>query len=567
MVELAYSAGQRKRVIWFTAVLAVIATILLARLARWQLSGTTVRNPRPDRIPASRGNILDANGHYLVSSTVAYKVGVSPRLLSPSQKKKIAPKLAAILERSEQEIAGALAREDEYVVLGAGLPPDAERQLLELESDALVLEARYSRVYPDEQLAASVIGFVDYEDRPNYGLEQYYDGILRGTHGVWYGVRDAYGQQILILLSGYRPAKDGSDLKLTLDRNIQHEAERILRDGVTRNRATSGNLVVLEPTTGAVLAMANYPTYAPGTYWQVESPDQFVNTSISWLYEPGSVFKPLTLAAAMEARLIRADSEYDDRGEIIVGQQRILNSDRKAHGPTDMTELLAYSRNVGAAYVASLLGETRFYESIRRFGFGEITGVDLMLEERGIMRVPGDAAWHKSDLATNSYGQGISVTPLQVVAAFGALANKGVLMRPRMVGEIRDGPRLTLRKPVSVRRVVSVEVAEQISEIMADAVEMGMKKAAIPGYRIAGKSSTAGVPDQEGYRSENIIASFVGYGPLPDPRFVVLAKFDRPTEGSWGVEVAAPEFRTMARFLLDYYGIPPTESVAQAATQ
>ena len=183
------------------------------------------------------------------------------------------------------------------------------------------------------------------------------------------------------------------------------------------------------------------------------------------------------------------------------------------------------------------------------------------------MRVPGDAAWHKSDLATNSYGQGISVTPLQVVAAFGALANKGVLMRPRMVGEIRDGPRLTLRKPVSVRRVVSVEVAEQISEIMADAVEMGMKKAAIPGYRIAGKSSTAGVPDQEGYRSENIIASFVGYGPLPDPRFVVLAKFDRPTEGSWGVEVAAPEFRTMARFLLDYYGIPPTESVAQAATQ
>jgi cell division protein FtsI/penicillin-binding protein 2 len=274
------------------------------------------------------------------------------------------------------------------------------------------------------------------------------------------------------------------------------------------------------------------------------------------------VFKPLTLAAALEARVIRPDSRYDDRGEIIVGRQRVFNSDRKAHGMTNMVELLAYSRNVGAAYVASLLGETRFYEMMNKFGFGEITGVDLALEERGIMRVPGDAAWHKSDLATNSYGQGISVTPLQVAVAYGALANRGVLMRPRMVAQIRDGRRAVPKPPVRVRRVISADVASKLSEIMADSVELGMKEAQVPGYRVAGKSGTAGVPDDEGYRSENVVASFVGYAPLSDPRFVVLVKFDKPKEGTWGVEVAAPEFRTMIEFLLDYYGVLPTEAGA-----
>jgi cell division protein FtsI/penicillin-binding protein 2 len=290
----------------------------------------------------------------------------------------------------------------------------------------------------------------------------------------------------------------------------------------------------------------------------VDSLERYVNTSISSIYEPGSVFKSLTLAAALDAHLIRCTDSYDDRGEIIVGEQRILNSDRKAHGPTKMTELLAYSRNVGAAYVATLLGEARFYEYVRRFGFGEVTGIDLAHEEDGILRVPGERTWHKSDLATNSFGQGIAATPIQVVAAYGAMANDGVLMRPNVVSEIHRGEEVEIVAPFPVRRVISSQGAQDISELMGDAMDLGMKKAVLPGYVLAGKSGTSEIPNQEGYQRENIIASFVGYGPLPDPRFVVLTKFDEPKEGYWGTDVAAPEFRKMCKYLVDYYGIPPT---------
>ncbi|GAI84268.1 unnamed protein product, partial [marine sediment metagenome] len=288
-----------------------------------------------------------------------------------------------------------------------------------------------------------------------------------------------------------------------------------------------------------------------------DSTEQFINSAISALYEPGSVFKPMTLAAALEARVIRPSDSYDDRGEIIVGNQRIRNSDGKAHGRTTMTELLAYSRNVGAAHLAALLGPTRFYEMIRKFGFSEATGVDLAFEAPGIMRVPGNRYWHMSDMGTNAFGQGISVTPLQVVAAYGAIANDGVLMRPHLVSEIHDGDKGEVRKPFRVRRVVSTEVARQVTELMADAVELGMEQAIVPGYRLAGKSGTSNIAGPGGYERTDIIATFAGFGPVPNPRFVILVKYDRPQVGDWGLEVAAPTFRNMAKFLLDYYVIPP----------
>jgi cell division protein FtsI (penicillin-binding protein 3) len=307
-------------------------------------------------------------------------------------------------------------------------------------------------------------------------------------------VRDPWGEQILVSLSGYQAAQDGADLVLTLDRNIQHEAERILAAGIEAQKAASGSIVVLDPQTGGILAMAVYPSYKPGAYGEAESNENYVNTAVSAIYEPGSVFKPLTLAAALEAGTITPESSYDDRGEIIVGGQKIMNSDRQAHGTTTMTELLAYSRNVGAAYVATTLGPTRFYEIMRRFGFGEITGVDLALESPGIMRVPGNTYWHISDLGTNSYGQGISVTPLQVVAAYGALANDGLLMRPYIVAQMRNGDQIETRSPTPVRQVVRAEVARQVTEMMADAVDLGLPNAVVPGYRMAGKSGRPASP-------------------------------------------------------------------------
>lgn len=561
--------GQRRRIAWLATLFAMVGLVISVRLVQWMVlpqplldeAQSAVRS-LTNRIVATRGNVLDASGQYLAVSTVAYRVSVSPRLLTQSERDALAPVLAGLLELPEEQVATSLAREDtEYEVLADGVPFWTAMEIQDLRKSALRLEVAFGREYPDGDLASAVLGFRMTRDKgqAQYGLEQYWDAELSGRDGMWRGISDLWGQQILVNESGYVPAEDGVDLLLTLDRNIQRRAEEILRETIEEYEAVDGSIVVLDPRTGGILAMAEFPGYSPAAYWYVSSSDVYVNGAVSTAYEPGSVFKPLTIAAALEARVILPTDTYDDRGEIIVGGHRIFNSDLRPHGTTTMTELLAYSRNVGAAHVASLLGPTRFYETVRKFGFSEITGVDLWGEAAGVMRVPGNQYWHMSDLGANSYGQGLSATPLQVAAAFGALANRGVLMRPYIVAEERYPDRTEVRRPFPVRQVVSPAVAEQVSTMLADAVEMGMQKAAVPGYRLAGKSGTAGI-GEEGYVSGDAIVSFVGYGPLPDPRFVILAKFDKPEQGRWGVEVAAPAFQQMAKYLIDYYGIPPASN-------
>lgn len=559
------SFGQRRRIAWLTTVLVAVGLALVVRLVFCQLTpresilSFSLHGGRTaDIVPVARGSIYDATGHHLVASTVRYDISVSPRLLTKEQKQEMIPELARHLEEEEAEISHTLGLSG-TVTLGKGLSPSVQQYVEAKESTAAFKsDPTFHRVYPDSTLAASVLGFVNYEGEALYGVEEYYNRLLEGTPGEWYGVRGPWGERLLANLANYRAAEDGATLVLTIDRNIQHAAERILREGIEKNKATSGNIIVLDPRTGGVLAMANYPTYAPGDYGNVDSPERYINTAISSLYEPGSVFKPLTLAGAMDAQLIRPTDAYDDRGEIIVGEQRIVNADRQAHGRTTMTELLAYSRNVGAAHVATMLGEARFYEMVRRFGFGEVTGIDLAHEADGILRLPGESDWHMSDLATNSFGQGLAVTPIQVAAAYGALANDGVLMRPRVVREIRRDGEPEVVEPFPVRRVISSETAQDITKLMADSTELGMEEAVLPGYVLAGKSGTSEIASIEGYIREFIIASFVGFGPVSDPRFVVLVKFDEPREGHWGMEVAAPEFRRMCKYLVDYYGIAPT---------
>ncbi|MCD6518411.1 MAG: penicillin-binding protein 2, partial [Anaerolineae bacterium] len=499
--DLEATEQKRRRVIWLQWVFAALGIFLLVRLAWWQLSPhpelislAMGGIQKPSVIPAVRGSILDATGHYLAVTTVRYTVGVSPRLLTEAQKRELAPKLAQILGEPEERIRQLLALDDrEYVLLKREAPASARAEIEALGPAAVAfnVEPKFRRLYPNGELAAHVLGFVGHEGRGEYGVEQYYEQELRGSDGQWGGIQGPWGEQILALPGKYKPVRDGANLILTLDRNIQYVAESILRQGIKQNKASAGTIVVLDPRTGAILAMANYPAYNPQFYWRVEKPERYINTAVSALYEPGSVFKPLTLAAALEARVIRPDDTYDDRGEIIVGGQRIKNSDRRAHGRTTMTGILAHSLNVGAAYVATLLGPTRFYEMMRRFGFGEITGVDLALESGGLMRVPGDSLWHISDLGTNSFGQGIAVTPLQVVAAYAAIANDGVLMRPYIVSEICYGDHTERKQPFRVRRVISEQVAQEITQMMVDAVEIGMRKAVLPGYKFAGKSGTA----------------------------------------------------------------------------
>jgi len=572
-------SGRHRRMMWLGVIWVGCGLILISRLAWWQLfphpelrfyrqtGGSAVRT-----IPAVRGSILDANGHYLAVSSVAYKISVSPEGfpedITAEELASMAASVAQILSLDQSWVQEAFSDKE-----SASIPLSSEQfysfeqaqAVTALSPAAFAAEPVYKRAYPDETLAASVLGFLSiWNGEGNYGLERYYDRELKGVDGEWRGLDEAWGAQVSLSTEGYLVPRNGADLTLTLDRNIQAMAERLLAEGIEQNKGSAGNIVVLDPTTGAILAMANWPTYSPRDYGLVKDDKQYVNTSISSVYEPGSVFKPLTLAAGLEARVIRPDSTYDDRGEIIVGRQRIVNSDKKAHGQTTMTQLLAHSLNVGAAHVATLVGPTRFCEMIRRFGFAEITGVDLAHEVPGSMRAPGSPLWHMSDLGTNSFGQGIDVTPLQVVAAFGALANDGYLMRPFIVSRWSNGEDTFVRTPVRVRRVISAETSQQVTQLMADAVELALPEPLVPGYRFAAKSGTSQIPEQEGYQDEDVVASFVGYGPLPNPRFVILVKYDKPREGYWGSEVAAPVFGKLAKYLVDYYGIAPSQQQVRA---
>lgn len=562
----AEEAVQRSRIVWLTAVLAAVGIYLLLRLAGWQLvphaeyvDRSAAASNWPDRVQAVRGAVLDATDNYLVTTDYACSVYIIPPFLDRGDRRATIAQVASALRRPEESVSqlASLPPLDRRRIIAAGVPISVCGQLEPLVDLGVELQRGYQRVYPDDAFAAHVLGFVDLDGNGQYGVEGFYDATLRGVDGEWRGVRDPFGRPMMAAIGGSRPAVRGADLALTIDRNIQYEAERILSEGALTYKASAGNIIVLDPRTGAVLAMANYPSFYPLEYWYIDSVDELRNNCIGAVYEPGSVLKPLTLAAALEAKVIRATDSYNDEGSIVVGEQEVRNWDGKAHGRTTMTELLAYSRNVGAAYVASLLGPTRFYEMFRRFGFAEHTLVDLMAEERGIMRVPGDPYWSLLDLGRNAFGQGMSVTPLQVAAAYGALANNGLLMRPYMVAEVRSGAVVTATRPMPARQVVSPEVSAEVTWLMAEAVALGMKPAMVPGYRTAGKSGTAGVPDRAGYNNEDVVASFVGYGPLPDPRFVVLVKFDKPREGRWGVEVAAPEFRRMFEYLMDYAGIRP----------
>jgi len=554
--------------------------IILGAILRHQLFPSTdlvsyaAKRNIENTTKAKRGSILDATGHYLAVSAPAYKLGISPRDIPTKTVPIMVHELAEILDKPPQVLTDTLENNPStWQVLVAEAPWSTAKKVLDLGYISIDVERMERRIYPNGELAAPVLGFVNRQTPPqaNYGIERRFHRELHGKDGVWFGIQGLSGRSLLITDRGYRPVQDGADIVLTIDRNIQYRAEAILRAVISDTKASSGNLIVMDPRTGAILAMANLPTYDPGHFWQ-SGPALYQNTCISAGYEPGSVVKALTLAAALETRVIRADYVYDDRGEIRIGGCTITNSDKRAHGATTMTEMMAYSLNVGAAHLATLLGSTRFYESLRDFGFGSLTGIDLDAEASGILRVPGWPEWTLADLGAHSYGQGISVTPLQVTCAFAAIANNGVLMRPYVASQVQvpagqnmDGHQnriVKITRPFHVRRVLTETVALQMHEIMADAMEIGAPKAVVPGYRFAGKSGTAEISGRGEY-TEDVIASFVGFGPLPDPRFVILVKVDKPEKGQYGMDVAAPQFRKMAQYLIDYYGIQPDVRYAE----
>ncbi len=498
---------------------------------------------RPDR-----GLIYDRNHAVLAANGADYQIGASPSLVvAPAE---AATALAPILQVPRYEILAQLESRLPFVLLSTRVSSDIADAIRALDYDGIQIDSLPRRIYPQGELLCHTLGYTDLDNVGGSGLEGFYQADLAGEMASAYVNISPLEEQETVL------AREGVDLVLTIDRSVQYLVEEHLARAVRAYGAEGGTIIVMDPKTGAILAMANHPCYDPYRYFETEA-DLLINPSVTQLYEPGSVMKLVTMAAALDSGTVSPQSTYYDSGVYELGGARVYNSDKSGPGDTDMKTLIARSLNVGATHLAVETGTDTFYNYMERFGFGRRTGIELLAEGAGQMHLPGSAYWTESSLATNSFGQGMSVTPLQMISAVSALANDGYLMQPYVVQEIHAGDDVFVHDPKVLSRPVSAEAAQQVSAMAVYAINTQLWRAQLPGYTVAGKTGTAQIPENGIYHPTDTIASFVGWLPADAPEVAVLIKLDRPTVSPWGSETAAPTFAELANELVVLLDIPP----------
>lgn len=557
-----------------TWVTVLVALGLCARLGWWQVVESARLTQRLEAqklldqpLPATRGAIRDTNGELLAGNLGAAFICAFPAQVRRPEE--AAARLAPVLGTTPDAIMGALANKDAtYVRLNQGRRVDqaVADQVAALRIAGIVVEPATRRTYPEHALAGQIVGFVDFDGRGRYGIEGQWDKELAGTPGRLRSEKDTVGHEIGIGLRDLRPPVDGLDTWLTIDRTIQYVAERELERAVIEQQADGGTVIVMNPRTGAILAMANRPSYDPNRYVDVaETPAIFQNPAISSIFEPGSTFKIVTMAAGIEERVVTPETAIDDTGVLSLGGFTIRNWDRKANGRITMVQALERSSNIAAATIAQRLGADRFQRYVTQFGFGARTGIDLQGEEVGQVKRIGSPEWSPVDLATNAFGQGIAATPIQVAAAMSAIANGGILMRPYVVRKVVDpiqGTVVSEARPQIVRQAISRDAAATMLQMLFRSAENGETRGTlVPGFRAAGKTGTASIPVDGTYSEDETIASFVGAVPADDPQFVILVKIDRPRLEPWGSLVAKPVFALVGQEVSRYLRLPRTEPI------
>jgi cell division protein FtsI/penicillin-binding protein 2 len=543
------------------AISGAIGLILVGQLVRWQIFEhyRLVALAESERqgiltIPARRGEIRDRNGHLLAADIVQYDVSASPKIIGDPES--VADRLSTLLSIPRDELLQTLKSDAVWTPLAQAVSQSIGETLLKADIVGLQIEPRIKRVYPEEDMGAHILGFVNNSGTGFYGIEGYYNDLLRGQPGAQAGERTPFGGIIPLGTNRLVPPVNGATLYLTIDRSVQHLIESELEQAVNRYGGQGGAVVVLNPKTGAVLGMASYPTYNPNDY-SVSDEKLFLDPIVSEQYEPGSVFKIITMAAGLDARVVTPEATIYDGGRIEVGGRIIYNWDRQGHGVVDMTDVLAKSLNVGVAQVAVSLGRDRFYTYLKRFGFGQLTEIDLSSEGPGTLKTPKATDWPPSNLGVNSFGQAVAVTPLQIAVAIAAVANDGLLMKPYVVQRTVTNEREIVARTTPVRQAVSQETAVNLTQMLATALERANSEALLPGYRVAGKTGTSEIPIPGGYHPTLTLTSFAGYLPADDPQVLVLVIIDRPTTSRWGSQTAAPTFKRIVEQLVILLDIPP----------
>lgn len=513
-------------------------------------------------IPAARGSIYDRDGNALAISLPSKAVYADPRLVR--QPGDVADQLAPLLELPRRDLSEALRQDVTFVYLARRVDLPVARQIEELALPGIGFLDESKRHYPAGDLASQVLGFVGVDGTGLAGIELQYERTLAGRPGKMIIEQAAQGTPIPQGIHREREPVPGEDLVLTIDRDLQYQAQQALEAAVRENSAKGGSVLILDPRTGDVLAMATAPWFDPNRFTEA-SPDVLRNRSVTDVYEPGSVNKVITAAAALEEGVIGLEETLTVPMRYLVGDK--VFSDTHLHGtiPMDISQIMAESSNVGIIRVAERLGKDGLADYLRSFGFGRKTGIDFPGEAEGIILDRDD--WWTTSMGTIPMGQGIAVTPLQMAGVYATLANEGVRLRPRLVRGVLDVNGDLVPEPARAgRSIVGPTTAERLIEMLVRAVEEGTGElAAVPGYRVAGKTGTARKPlvDALGY-SNRYVASFIGIAPADDPRLVIAAMLDEP-ETIYGGVAAAPLFREIARFALADLHIPPTSPYTSPA--
>ena len=568
-----------RRLTWRVALLALVllaaAGGLVARLAYVQvvhhdryLAAAQEEHLERRLVRSARGAILDRNGFPLATSIDVYDLYVDRRAWrEPGAAQAVATALAPHLQQDADALHSRFLDNagGPIELIDAGLEFAAGQEIEKLGLAGVVLAGATERVYPEGDLASGVLGFLGREHTGLAGVEADLEDVLGGVPGAIYFERDGGGNPIAFGSARAEPGRPGADVRLTIDRYIQRLVENELDKQIKDHKATGGTIIVMEPKTGAILAMASRPSFRLSQL-SLDSPqlDLYRNRAVTDLYEPGSVLKVITMATAIDLDLVNPNTTYYDAGVVEKGGYTFKNWDFSTNGVTTMTQLLQKSLNTGAIWLSDQIGATRLYDSIKRFGFGESTHSGLGGEAAGLLRTNKDSGWYPADLATNSYGQGIAATPLQLITAISSVINGGKLMRPYIVQQTSGPDGTRVFEPVVVRQAVSEQTSRTMVEMMNAVVDgVPYHRAQVKGYHVGGKTGTTLVSIPTGYALDSTLASFVGFAPVEDPAFIMLVKIDQPQDDPLGGIVAAPVFGRLAPQILNYLNIPPARQLGQ----
>lgn len=511
---------------------------------------------KTNRIEPTRGEIFDRSGEPLVLNKTEYRLFINPQLLP--DKDYVTHKLDSVLKMGEATVSAKVTSDKRWVAVKGGLSDGEKKKVEKLGLKGIGFEDESARFYPEASIASHLVGFLgknaDGGSVGYFGLEGYYDQDLAGLPGIVKTERDLSGKPIIVGVQEMVQGENGRDLYLTLDKNVQRITKTILEAGVEKYAAKSGCIFVYKPKRGEFLAMTCTPDFDPGDYSAFSS-DFYANPAVSSVYEPGSIFKPLVMAAALNEGVVKPSDTYTETGPVTISGYEINNWDKSFNGELTLTEILEKSSNLGMVYVGSKLKKEVFRDYLHKYGFGYKTGIDLQGELPSRIK----QKWYPIDYATAAFGQGIAVTPIQMVTAFGSILNDGWLMKPHVVGRIRSdsGEERTI-EPRKVRQVVTAKTSKTIRKMLEQVVSHAEVKWKIPqGYTIGGKTGTAQIAFEGSYAANRTVASFVGFTPVESPEYLIMVMLNEPSVSQWGSETAAPLFFSVLNELILYYNIAP----------